>query len=97
MHRYAREKFVNKVDVKIKIEKKKENKSREILSKRVIKFIFDISASFSQLEFDKWWQYFKGRESKRKTQYVSYGDKNRNSNSSLSNSCYIRFLINFQS
>lgn len=53
MHRYAREKFVNKVDVKIKIEKKKENKSREILSKRVIKFIFDISASFSQLEFDK--------------------------------------------
>lgn len=58
----TREKFVNKIspsDVKIKIQKKKENKTGGILSKCVIKFIF-ISASFSQLELDKWWQYFKG-------------------------------------
>lgn len=50
----TREKFVNKIspsDVKIKIQKKKENKTGGI-SKCVIKFIF-ISASFSQLELDK--------------------------------------------
>lgn len=69
-----------------------------MLSKGGIKFIF-ISASFSRLELDKWWQYFKGNlpreEEKRKKQCAGYRDINRDSNSDSYH--YIGLLINFRS